>query len=90
MAHLHVVVRGRVQGVGYRHFVWSRARSLGLAGRVWNRPDGGVEVEAEGERQALEQLLEHLRQGPSAARVERVDEAWDQGGAEFKGFEIVG
>ncbi len=90
MLHLHAVVRGRVQGVGFRHFVWSRARAIGLRGRVWNRTDGAVEVEAEGSREGLEQLLEHLHRGPAAARVTSVDETWDRERRAGDGFEIVG
>ena len=64
-----VVVRGRVQGVGFRWFVREHARTLGLAGRVCNRPDGGVEVEAEGDQPAIDSLLGFLRGGPRGAEV---------------------
>ena len=58
-ASLRAVVRGRVQGVGYRDFVYMRARFLGLCGYVRNLPGmRSVEVVAEGERESLEQLLE--------------------------------
>jgi acylphosphatase len=63
-ASLRVVVRGRVQGVGYRDFVYMRAHFLGLRGYVRNLPDmRSVEVVAEGERDSLEQLLDYLREG---------------------------
>jgi len=76
---LHVVVRGRVQGVGYRDFVYMRARFLGLRGYVRNLPDmRSVEVVAEGERAGLEQLLEHLREGPRGARVDGLDVTWGE------------
>lgn len=74
---LHVAVRGRVQGVGFRWFVRERARALGLAGWVCNRDDGSVEVLASGERVALEELQSLLRAGPPGARVSHVE---DQGG----------
>ena len=90
MSTLRVVVRGRVQGVGFRHFVWSRARALQVRGRVWNRRDGAVEVEAEAGRAALEQLLEQVRRGPSGARVESLDETWDGDAPGNEGFKIVG
>ena len=64
-----VLVRGRVQGVGFRWFVRERARSLGLAGCVCNRPDGAVEVEAEGDEAAINALLRDLRIGPPGAQV---------------------
>jgi acylphosphatase len=78
-ASLRVVVRGRVQGVGYREFVYMRARFLGLRGYVRNLPDmRSVEVVAEGERDTLEQLLEHLREGPRGARVDGLDVTWGE------------
>ncbi len=78
-ASLHIIVRGRVQGVGFRDFVYMRARFLGLRGYVRNLPDmRSVEVVAEGERYALEQLLDHLREGPRGARVDGLDVAWGE------------
>lgn len=78
-ASLRVVVRGRVQGVGFRDFVYTRARFLGLRGYVRNLPDmRSVEVVAEGERTSLEQLLEYLREGPRGARVDGLDVTWGE------------
>jgi acylphosphatase len=71
---LRVVVRGRVQGVGFRWFVQQSADSLGLAGWVRNTPHGSVELEAEGSAPEVEQLRAMLREGPPRARVEAVDE----------------
>ena len=71
---LHVVVRGRVLGVGFRWFVREMARELGVAGWVKNRSDGGVEVAADGDEAAANQLLAALRQGPRGASVTSVDE----------------
>ena len=89
MLHLQVVIHGRVQGVGFRYFVSHSAHELGLAGRVRNRPDGTVEVEAEGDRERLAGLLEALRRGPPAARVERLVESWSEGPAQHRGFTIA-
>ena len=70
-------VEGRVQGVGYRYFVQSRAEALHLAGSVRNMPNrSSVRVEAEGPREVLEGLIEDLREGPPAARVDRVEVEW--------------
>jgi acylphosphatase len=66
---LVAVVRGTVQGVGFRWFVQREAAHLGLAGWVMNRRDGSVEVVAEGPEEALEQLVERLRAGPPGAAV---------------------
>jgi acylphosphatase len=76
--------------VGFRFFVSSRARTFGLCGQVWNRPDGAVEADAEGGKQALEQWLEELREGPSGARVDGVQETWGDDAPGFEGFDIVG
>ena len=67
------VVRGRVQGVGFRLFAEAAAGREGLYGHVVNREDGGVEVLAEGDLAALERFEEALRQGPAAARVDSVE-----------------
>ena len=75
-ARFVALVEGRVQGVGYRLFVRSRAEGLHLTGSVRNMPHQSVRVEAEGPRGALEALIEDLRSGPPGARVERVDVEW--------------
>ena len=75
-ARLEARVTGRVQGVGYRYFVLAEAERLSLGGSVRNLPDGAVAVEAEGPRPKLLDLLERLRQGPPAARIDRVDVDW--------------
>ena len=67
------VVRGVVQGVGFRASTREQARTLGVSGVARNLLDGSVEVEAEGDRQDVEALLAWLRQGPPWSRVERVD-----------------
>jgi acylphosphatase len=90
MPRLHVVVRGHVQGVGFRYFVLNRARALGLSGQVRNRPDGAVEAEAEGDRKSLDEWLQRLREGPTGARVESVRETWGDESSGFEGFKIVG
>jgi acylphosphatase len=71
---LHVVVRGRVQGVGFRWFVRERARALGLTGWVRNCDDGSVEVLARGDDASLRQLRSLLGTGPSGARVSVVED----------------
>jgi acylphosphatase len=67
------LVRGRVQGVGFRWFVEREAHILKVAGWVSNRPDGTVEVLAQGTREQLAGLHSRLREGPRAARVDNVD-----------------
>jgi acylphosphatase len=67
------IVRGRVQGVGFRWFVEREAHLLGIAGWVRNNADGSVEVLAQGTRDQLSGLHSRLREGPRAARVDDVD-----------------
>jgi acylphosphatase len=69
------VVRGRVQGVGFRWFVEREAKTLGIAGWVRNNSDGSVEVLATGTRDQLSGLRSRLQQGPRASRVDNVEEA---------------
>src|ERR1700684_742985 len=66
------IVRGRVQGVGFRWFVEREAHILGIAGWVRNNHDGSVEVLAQGTRDQLSGLHSRLREGPRAARVDAV------------------
>ena len=70
MKRVRVIIDGRVQGVGFRYFVLENAQHHGIKGYVKNMPGGGVEVDAEGEREQLDQFLNVCRQGPPAARVE--------------------
>lgn len=78
-ARLHLRVRGRVQGVGFRWFVREEARRSGLAGWVRNCDDGSVEVAVGGEANAVARLGEALRRGPERARVDAVEELPDDG-----------
>jgi acylphosphatase len=73
---LTALVTGAVQGVGFRVFAQRQAAALGLRGWVRNRPDGAVEVVAQGPREAVGQLLAALRRGPRLARVDQVNEDW--------------
>lgn len=68
-----VVVSGHVQGVFYRASTQDKANELGLTGWVANRPDGRVEAQLEGERDAVDDMIAWMRQGPPAARVEDLD-----------------
>jgi len=85
---LHAVIHGDVQGVGFRYFVIDHARPLGVRGWVRNRPDGSVEITAEGERRMLEELLDVARRGPRGATVTDVDVRWDAASGTLGPFEI--
>jgi acylphosphatase len=90
MQAVRVVVSGRVQGVGFRAWVVREATELGIAGRVWNRPDGGVEAEAVGSGELLERFVAALKQGPRLARVEQVSEQWFESRESPRGFQVTG
>jgi acylphosphatase len=70
------VVKGRVQGVGFRAATASTGRRLSLNGWVRNLIGGSVEVEAEGDAAAIDELVEFLHRGPNGARVKSVDLEW--------------
>jgi acylphosphatase len=88
VARLKAVVRGRVQGVGFRYFVLQKAHEAGLVGYVRNRVDGAVECVAEGPRPALERLLDQLRRGPRSAWIERVDVEWAAASGDLDRFDV--
>jgi len=88
LRRLHAVIYGRVQGVGFRYFVARCAGGEPITGWVRNRPDGAVEVLAEGPEPVLQTLLARMEQGPSGARVSRVDSDWAEASGQHAGFEI--
>jgi acylphosphatase len=83
VTRLRAVVRGRVQGVGFRYWVHHTAERLGgVSGMIRNLPDGTVEVEAEAsDRPTLEALFHELHVGPAAAQVTAVEAAWEENAA---------
>jgi acylphosphatase len=85
---VHAILRGRVQGVGFRYFVLTRARTLQLSGFTRNLDDGTVEVYAEGERGKLEEFLSMLAEGPETARVETVESTFGGARRQIVGFYV--
>lgn len=84
----HIVVKGLVQGVGYRYFVSSRARQFGLNGYVKNLSDGNVEIVAEGEQPAVELFMKEITIGPRAAHVSGIQIEWEEAHHQYEGFFI--
>ena len=84
------VVRGRVQGVGFRWFVEHEAKKLGVSGWVRNNSDGSVEVLASGTGEQLSGLRSRLQQGPRASRVDGIEEADARPVAGLNTFRIEG
>ena len=85
---VHMVVEGLVQGVGFRWFVARQANMLGLRGFVENKYNGTVEVEAEGERALLEELVKQVRVGPRSAQVSELQLEWKSPTHQFTHFQI--
>lgn len=90
---LECKITGIVQGVMYRDFVKRKAISLGLTGTVENRSDGSVFVVAEGEEESLKKFVPMLRKKPlisrMVARVETLEERWEEATGEFLDFKIL-
>ena len=88
LASVQVIVYGYVQGVFFRAFASQRATQLGLTGYVRNLPRGTVEVNAEGERKQLDQLIGYLKVGPPASTVEKVVTKWSEYTGSYSRFSI--
>ena len=88
VVRLDAVVRGRVQGVGFRYFVLAEAMRLGVIGWVANERDGAVRCVAEGSRARLELLLGLLREGPRGAWVDDVGATWGPAAGDLRDFSV--
>ncbi len=85
---LHAIVQGRVQGVGFRAFTEHHAREKELRGWVRNRQDGTVEVEVEGLKPVLEDLLQILHDGPRLSHVTKILVDWKDANRQSNGFTV--
>jgi acylphosphatase len=90
MERVEISVHGRVQGVAFRWYTRKVALGLGLKGWVRNRPDGSVQMVAEGARSDLEAFRDWSGRGPDHARVDRQDVAWSEASGKFDDFLITG
>lgn len=86
---LRLVIEGRVQGVWFRESTRREAVNLGVSGWVRNRPDGTVELLAEGPEDQVRALAAWCGHGPAAARVDRVSERSEEWTGEFNSFDVV-
>jgi len=82
------LITGRVQGVGCRYFTQRVAVQHGIGGWVRNTPDGRVEVEAEGDADAMHQFERQISTGPAGAHVDHVSTTEVAGGPVHSGFSI--
>lgn len=80
--------KGRVQGVGFRHFTWSQAQTEGLTGWVRNLGNGDVEAVFEGGESVIRRALGLCRRGPTTGRVDEMLIDWEECRGEFATFEI--
>ena len=88
LARLHLIISGRVQGVGFRFSAYDEAKDLALAGWVRNLAGGDVEIVAEGKQENLQILAAWAHLGPPSAHVTQVREDWLQSTGEFTEFQI--
>jgi acylphosphatase len=88
MTAADIIVRGRVQGVGYRYFTIRQAENFGLTGFVRNLSDGQVAVFVEGEKELIGQFVKLLEKGPRFADVEKVEIIYSSYKAKFKKFTV--
>lgn len=86
--HAHVLVSGKVQGVGYRASTWDMAQLLKLSGWVRNLRDGRVEAVLEGSQSQVAEMLRWCHQGPPAAVVDAVEVEYKQPQG-LQGFEVI-
>ncbi|HYQ86204.1 MAG TPA: acylphosphatase [Bacteroidota bacterium] len=83
-----IIIEGMVQGVGFRYFVYTKASRLGLTGFARNVSGGRVEIEVEGDRSLIEELIKFLKVGPPSAHVADVKVDWKKPENQFRSFEI--
>lgn len=88
LALVRALVHGKVQGVYYRAFASRAARSLSLKGYVKNVARGNVELEAEGEKGLLGELLRRLQEGPEGATVGKIDVEWLEYTGRYSAFDV--
>lgn len=86
----HIIVHGRVQGVGFRYFVQHLGTQLGLTGNVRNCPDSTVEIVVEGPATQVAEFVREVEQGPPLARIERVEVHDVRARGRYRSFLIEG
>ncbi len=89
MKSVHIVVKGRVQGVGFRHFAMMEAKKRHLVGTVKNLYNGNVEIHANGEEEFLKDYLRVIQQGPISAEVSDIDINWQEPRRSYTDFKVI-
>jgi len=88
LVRVHIIIRGLVQGVCFRHYCRQQAERLDLKGFVRNNADGSVEAVAEGEDESIKSFVAWCRRGPATARVKACEENYEALTGEFNSFTI--
>jgi len=88
MKQTHLYISGKVHGVGFRQFVKSHARRLGLFGWVRNLPDGRVEAVIQGEKDEVDELIAFCHKGPMLSEVKSVEILEEEMDTKFHDFTI--
>lgn len=83
-----MIVKGLVQGVGFRYYAHRQASSLGLTGFAANMYDGTVELEVEGNRSAIEEFITMVKVGPRSAHVANLTIEWKEFQSRYSHFEV--
>jgi acylphosphatase len=86
MKQAHVYISGFVHGVGFRAYVSSKAKKLGVAGWVRNLSDGRVEAVLQGEKEKIKKVIKYCSYGPFFANVTNVVVDWEEAKEEYTGF----
>lgn len=88
MQDAHIMIRGFVQGVGYRKWARKKALDAGLTGWVRNLPDGSVEALLQGDKDSINALIKEYEKGPFLSEVASVDVVWEDQKDSFADFTI--
>jgi acylphosphatase len=89
MKRLHAIVYGRVQGVGFRYYAYYEALKQQLTGWIKNNDDGTVELEVQGEKEAVQSFIEKISEGPPFAKVTKLETAYIEPISNEKTYRII-
>ncbi|CCB85774.1 MULTISPECIES: acylphosphatase [Parachlamydia] len=89
MIELHAVIKGYVQGVGFRYTIQDYANQMEISGMARNLSDGSVELIAQGSREKLEGLLEKIRERPGRGRIDSIQVEYGEIKALYSTFKIA-
>ena len=84
-----IVVFGRVQGVGFRYFIKTKAKKLGLKGWVQNQADGSVNITARGDKEKIKELVDYCNKGPLFIQVEKIQIEKQKTENDLENFTII-